>query len=127
MQASDLCSVVSVGLAIVLTALALAQFPPPPSPSEPLPHPFHACHEFLKVEENWDPRGDPGMLPCATTDAEMEEFYKEAMEPDLKFWRERAPLNRSRIDAFMKTWGDLNWPLQGFVLILKNRWYFPFQ
>lgn len=30
----------------------------------------------LEVEENTDPRGEPGMEPCASTDGELEELYK---------------------------------------------------
>lgn len=40
----------------------------------PPPHAHHALR--LEVEENTDPRGDPGMEPCASTDGELEELYK---------------------------------------------------
>ncbi len=33
-------------------------------------------HATLEVEENTDPRGEPGMDPCASTDSELEELYK---------------------------------------------------
>lgn len=38
-------------------------------------------HHHLEVEENTDPRGEPGMDPCASTDSELEELYKTCKSP----------------------------------------------
>lgn len=91
-------------------------------------HPQHrACHDYLSVEENFSPAGEPGMIPCATKDEELEDFYKKTMEPDLDYWKQRAPLNQTHIHAFLDRWKHYGWHQQSMILIHKNRWYYPFQ
>lgn len=84
------------------------------------------CHEHAQVEENPDPGGEPGMLPCATRDEDLEDFYTTCMEPDLAPWRAQAPLRDEDIAQFMRWWGLYGPHQQGLILIYKNKWYYPF-
>ncbi|KAG2494768.1 hypothetical protein HYH03_007013 [Edaphochlamys debaryana] len=66
------------------------------------------------------------MLPEATTEEDLAELFQRSLEPDLQPWRERAPLNRSHIDAFVWRWSTYDLHRQSMIVIYKNRWYYPF-
>lgn len=82
----------------------------------------------VKVLANPDPRGSPGMQPCATTDAELEEFYKECMEPDFANWRTpKTPLGLDKVRRFIQMYITTPWfSPQSFCLLHNNTWYYPF-
>ena len=77
----------------------------------------------VTIDHNYDPRGNPGMQPCATTDGELEGFYKECMEPDLANWRApKTPLGLDKVRRFIQMYiQEHDYSPQSFCFIHNNR------
>ncbi|GFR42900.1 hypothetical protein Agub_g3894 [Astrephomene gubernaculifera] len=118
-----------ISLLAVLASLLLARRCRSDALSTPnssiVPH-HHACHLSLLVDENPEPQGNPGMLPCVSSDAELQDLYNETMDLDFANWKDYVPLNRTHIDKFMDRWKGYGWHQQSMILIKDNKWYFPF-